>query len=149
MLLLMPCPDPTVPIWPLLQPPPTLPPFKPLSPLLISISLPLNFSALPVLQSACPSVQSMLSSSTFSIVSIPFLQSSVLCDASSGSPRPLIPKVLRQKRFQSLHGISHPGVCASRRVLSSRFVWPGLAKDVGLWTRSCGEYDNLSAASLL
>ena len=56
---------------------------------------------------------------------------------SSGSPRPLIPKVLRQKLFLSLHGISHPDVRASQRLLSSRIVWPGLATDVGLWMRSC------------
>ena len=37
----------------------------------------------------------------------------------------------------SLHELSHPGVQASRRLLSSRFVWPCLAKDVGFWTRSC------------
>ena len=39
--------------------------------------------------------------------------------------------------FLSLHKLSHPGVRASRRLLSSRFVWPCLSKDVGLWTRSC------------
>ena len=32
-----------------------------------------DFSALPALQSACPSIQSMLSSPTLSVVSVPFL----------------------------------------------------------------------------
>ena len=71
------------------------------------------------------------------IVSVPFHQSSILCDVSSGSSRPLVPEVLCQQLFLTLHGISHPGVCAFRSLLSSRFVWPGLARDIGLWSRSC------------
>ena len=35
------------------------------------------------------------------------------------------------------HGLLHPGVRASWRLLLSKFVWPGLSKDVGLWARSC------------
>ena len=95
------------------------------------------FSTLPALQSECPSVQSMLSSPSLSIVSVPFQRSSIYCDVSSGTPWPLVPVSLRHHLFMALHGISHPGVRASRRLLSSRFVWPCLAKDVSLWTRSC------------
>ena len=94
-----------------------------------------NFSALPALRAACSSVQSMISNPSLSFVSVPFRQSSVLCKMSSGSPCPL--EVLRNQLFLSLHKISHPGVCASRRLLSSRFVWPGLTRDVGLWSRFC------------
>ena len=93
-----------------------------------------NFSALPALQSACLSVQAMLS---LSIVSIPFLKTSVFCDMSSGFPRPLVPEILRKNLFLSLHDISHPEVRASKRLLSSRFVWPRLSRDVGLWSRAC------------
>ena len=71
-----------------------------------------DFSALPALQLACSSVLSMFSSPFLSIVSIPFH----------------LP-VLWFQRFSVLR--------ASRRFLSSRFVWPGLARDVGLWSRSC------------
>ena len=103
----------------------------------LEISAPgFDFSALPALQSACPSVQAMLSNPSLSVVSIPFLQT-LFCDLSSGSPRPLVPEVLRKNLFLSLHGISHPGVRASRRLLSSRFVWPGLSRDIGLWSRAC------------
>ena len=78
-----------------------------------------------------------VSSPSLSVVSMPFQTSSIYCDVSLGSPRPLVPVSLRHQLFLSLHGLSHPGVRASRRMLSSRFVWPCLAKDVGLWTRSC------------
>ena len=45
-----------------------------------------DFSTLPALQSACPSIQSMLSSQSLFVISVLFLKSSVLCDVSSGSP---------------------------------------------------------------
>ena len=111
-------------------------------PVLHAVSLNLSapgfdFSSLHALQSACPSVQSMISNPSLSVVCIPFLQSSILCDVSSGSPRPLVPTALCQQLFLALHGLSHPGTQASQRLLSSKFVWPGIDKDVGLWTRSC------------
>ena len=96
-----------------------------------------DFNSLPALQSACPSVQSMISNPSLSVVSVPFLRSFVLCDVSSGSPRPLVPSTINHQLFLALHGLSHPGVCASWRLFSSKFVWPGLAKDVDLWKRSC------------
>ena len=96
-----------------------------------------DFTSLPALQSTCPSVQSMISNPSLSVVSVPFLLSSILCDVSSGSSRPLVPSTLHHQLFLALHGLSHPGVHAYRRFLSSKFVWPGFAKDVGLWTRSC------------
>ena len=79
----------------------------------------------------------MLSNPSHSIVSMPFLKSSVLCNVCSGSLQPLVPFSLRHQLYLSLHRLSHPGVRASWRLLSSKFVWPGLSKDVGLWTRSC------------
>ena len=96
-----------------------------------------DFSSLPALQSECASVQSMLSSPSLSVVSVPFKMSSIFYDVSLGSLRLLVPISLSHRMFLSLHGLSHPGVCVSRRLLSSRFMWPCLAKDVGPWTRSC------------
>jgi hypothetical protein len=39
--------------------------------------------------------------------------------------------------FQHIHGIAHPGRLATRRLISSRFVWPGLSKDVTAWAKEC------------
>ena len=97
----------------------------------------IDFSNLPALQADCLSVQAMLSNPSLSVVSVPFQGSSVFCDVSSGLPRPLVPASLRLQLFSSLHELSNPGVRASRRLLSSKFVWPGLSKDVGLWAKGC------------
>ena len=36
-----------------------------------------------------------------------------------------------------MHGLSHPGTRASVRIVGSKFVWHGMAKDVRAWARAC------------
>ena len=68
---------------------------------------------------------------------MPYGESSVLCDLSTGSPRPLVPLSLRRQVFDAIHNLSHPGVCPTRKLISRTFVWSGLSKDVSDWTRGC------------
>jgi hypothetical protein len=42
---------------------------------------------------------------------------------------PNVPQKFCQDIFLNLHNISHPGRLASRRLVSSRFVWRGLGSD--------------------
>jgi len=70
-------------------------------------------------------------------VPIPETSSTVLCDISQGQPRPVVPSTLRKTIFDLLHDLSHPGIRSSRRIVSARFVWPGLNKDIGNWARTC------------
>ncbi len=39
--------------------------------------------------------------------------------------------------FNSLHGMSHPGIRATQRLVNSRYVWPSMNLDVRRWARSC------------
>lgn len=39
--------------------------------------------------------------------------------------------------FDSLHGLSHPGIRATQKLVTTRFVWPGVNADVRRWTRAC------------
>ena len=61
----------------------------------------------------------------------------LLCDTSTGSPRPLVPEAMRREVFDTMHGLSHPGTRASVKIVSSKFVWHGMAKDVRAWARAC------------
>lgn len=36
-----------------------------------------------------------------------------------------------------MHGLAHPGVRSTEKLITSRFVWPGISKDVRQWTQSC------------
>ncbi|BHF77518.1 hypothetical protein SprV_0602062500 [Sparganum proliferum] len=60
-----------------------------------------------------------------------------LCDVSTPSHRPFVPPSLRRKFFSSLHNRSHPGSQATDKLVSDRFVWPGMHKDLKAWTRAC------------
>nr|VZI27627.1 unnamed protein product [Spirometra erinaceieuropaei] len=61
----------------------------------------------------------------------------ILCDVSTPSHRPFVPPSLRRKVFSSLHDLSHPGSRATDKLVSDRFVWPGMHKDLKAWTRAC------------
>ena len=39
--------------------------------------------------------------------------------------------------FDALHGLSHPGIRATQKLLTDRYVWPGINADVRRWTRAC------------
>jgi transposase InsO family protein len=61
----------------------------------------------------------------------------VLCDVSTGRVRPLVPVPDRLLVFRFIHGVAHPGIRATRRMISARFVWPGMHTDVAAWCRDC------------
>ena len=39
--------------------------------------------------------------------------------------------------FDSLHGLSHLGTRATAKLISQRYVWPGVQKDCRTWARAC------------
>ena len=96
-----------------------------------------SFDQLAALQSSCSSVQSLLNSGSLKIIFAPYRTTEVLCDVSTGVPRPLVPVSLRRKLFDLLHSTTHPGIRGSKRLISSRFVWPKMASEIGSWSRSC------------
>ena len=61
----------------------------------------------------------------------------LLCDVSTGQPRPMVPAGWRRKVFDTIHGLSHPWVKASTKLVRAKFVWPGLRRDVRAWAAAC------------
>ncbi len=61
----------------------------------------------------------------------------LLCDISTGKPRPIVPETWRHYIFETVHNLSHPGINVTRKLVSSKFVWPGLAKQVREWAKTC------------
>lgn len=60
-----------------------------------------------------------------------------MCDFSTGVPRPLLPPVFRAIAFAATHGLAHPGIKATKRLLSARWVWKSMAVDSARWCRDC------------
>ena len=74
---------------------------------------------------------------SFTNISMPMFSDQLLCDASTGTPCPFIPETFRLTVYNSLHNISHPGIRASKHLIASCFIWPGMNADIAKWARSC------------
>ncbi len=72
-----------------------------------------------------------------SIVSKPMGEHQLLGDVSTGEFRPLLPPQFRAAAFHSLHNIANLGIRASCYLVSSRFCWPHLSKQVATLARAC------------
>ena len=122
-------------------------PLPPLAPPLVPVSavqpLPLapaiDFSELSTMQPSCPETSSLLSNPSLRVISVPYRASSVLCDISTGFPRPPVSVQLVHRVFEALHNLSIPGVCSSQRLVSRSYMWAGLPRDVSAWARTCIE----------
>ena len=69
-----------------------------------------------------------LSSSPFDVQDnpVPTSTNTITCYISTGKPRPFVPKAFRCSIFQSLHNLSHPGIKATQRLITDRYVWPNI-----------------------
>ena len=70
-------------------------------------------------------------------ITLPTGELTLYCDTSTGTPRPFVPAPLRRLIFDSLHSLSHPGIRATRHLVTSRYVWPKVNQDVNRWTKAC------------
>ena len=68
---------------------------------------------------------------------LPMSDSTIVCDVSTGVPRPYVPPSFRRMVCDSLHSLSHPGIRATQRLVTARFVWPSMNSDVRKWARAC------------
>ena len=84
-------------------------------------------------QQACAECSALASDPKFRVKAV----DGVLYAFSEAEPRLLLPPAFRQLAFREVHGLAHPGIRASRRLMSRRFVWPAMNKDVTAWAREC------------
>jgi hypothetical protein len=58
-------------------------------------------------------------------------------DVSTGTFHPIVPLTFRKGIFDHFHNVAHPGRLASRRIISSRFMWHRLSSNVTAWACGC------------
>lgn len=68
---------------------------------------------------------------------IKFGTSTLLCDTSTGKPRPVLPTSWTRPVFDHLHGLSHAGSRPTQRAITQRFVWRGMKRDIRTWCKEC------------
>ena len=61
----------------------------------------------------------------------------ILCDVSSGQPRPIVPSSWRKRVFDAVHNLSHPSIRATRNLVANKFMWHGINKQVSAWAKAC------------
>ena len=99
-----------------------------------------DFRTLALAQVDDPDLTRLHSDSSLQLVEVPLALSddiSITCDVSTGEQRPYVPHSFRRAIFDSLHSMSHPGIRATQRLVTKRFVWPKINADVRKWARSC------------
>ena len=71
------------------------------------------------------------------LVDVPRGDLTLLCDKSTGKLRPFIPATCRQRVYEVVHGLAHPGVKAMKKLVTDKFVWPKMGVEVTRWARAC------------
>lgn len=90
-------------------------------------------------QTADPNYPTFSNLPSLKLVSLPLLNSTehILCDISTGKPRPYVPSSFRKSIFDHFHSISHPSIRATARIVSERYVWPNMQKELRTWAKNC------------
>lgn len=101
-----------------------------------------DFESLAKAQKSDTALQALLRSeeqSSMLLRSIPLIGTSeeIICDVSHDLVRPFVPTEYRRAVFDSIHGLSHPGIRATQKAITMRYVWPGVNKQVRQWAQSC------------
>jgi cleavage and polyadenylation specificity factor subunit 1 len=100
------------------------------------ITAPVTHDVLAAAQADDDKLQTRLVSGTalqLEKIPVPGTSVELYCDTSAGKPRPYIPSPLHRQIFDSLHSLSHPGIKATAKLVSQRFVWPAIQKDFRTW----------------
>ncbi|GFV99145.1 hypothetical protein TNCV_1511181 [Trichonephila clavipes] len=59
------------------------------------------------------------------------------CDTSTQKIRPYIPQKFRFQIFQLIHGLAHPGIKSTVKVMTEKYVWSDIKKQVREWAKAC------------
>jgi cleavage and polyadenylation specificity factor subunit 1 len=98
---------------------------------------PIDIRDIAAAQSSCQDCISAEHSKVLKVVKVSLDDASVLVDISSGVMRPLVAAKFCRDIFTAVHALAHPGIRATKRLISSRYLWPNLAADVTAWCREC------------
>jgi hypothetical protein len=98
---------------------------------------PVDFKEMAAEQNHCPETQRLLGGTSLKLAFCQTGAQRLAGDISTGTFRPIVPLKFRNNIFDHFHNVANPVRLASRRIISSRFVWRGLSRDVTAWARGC------------
>ena len=59
----------------------------------------------------------------------------LLWDISAGLPCPVVQSAFRRQVFDIMHNLAHPRMKTTQKLISGKFVWHGLKKQVNQWAK--------------
>jgi hypothetical protein len=98
---------------------------------------PIDYAAMAAAQPGCADCSRMCDSKSLFITSKSITGVELFGDISTGTFRPLVPAAFRDSAVASLHGVAHPGVEATVRLVTNKFCWPGMRKYVRRYAQRC------------
>ena len=96
-----------------------------------------DYAAMAAAQPDCTDCSRMCDSKSLFITSRKVGGIELFGDISTGPFRPLVPPAFREAVVAALHGVAHPGVEATVRLVTSKFCWPGIRKYVRRYAQRC------------
>ncbi|XP_014469485.1 PREDICTED: uncharacterized protein LOC106741722 [Dinoponera quadriceps] len=101
----------------------------------------LNFAELSQAQAGDQELQHVLTSATTSLklrkLTLGPENLEIYCDVSQNDIRPYVPETFRRQVFDLTHSLSHPSGRATTKIISQRYVWPSMSKDITRWASAC------------
>jgi hypothetical protein len=102
-----------------------------------AVADPVDLEEMAVEKIRCRETQCLLGGSSLKLA---FHQTGAQClagDISTGVFGLTVPLKFSKDIFSHFHNVAHPRRLASRRIISSRFVWHGLSSNITAWTCEC------------
>lgn len=105
----------------------------------ITCPSPINYDELAKAQAQDIELKEMMKSDryVFKRIKVTGSTNKITCELSTGVARPFLPSAFRKQAFQATHELNHPGVRATKRLITTRYFWPSMKKDVTEWSRAC------------
>jgi len=70
-------------------------------------------------------------------IQIPGSAKQIICNTDTGKPRPYVTQQFRRQIFTTLHGLAHPGIRATVKLITERYVWKNIKSDCTRWAQAC------------
>lgn len=103
----------------------------------ISCPTSIDYKALAQAQNADDYVTSNVLGSKLKRIHIPTCNEDIYCEMSTSKARPYLPIDFRKVAFNSIHDLSHPGSKVTRKLVTERYFWPDMNRDIGIWAKTC------------
>jgi transposase InsO family protein len=97
----------------------------------------IDYAAMAGAQLTCTDCSKMCDSKSLFITAKTTVRVKLFGDISTGVFRPLVPPDFRESAVAVVHGVAHPGVEATVRLVTSKFCWPGIRKYVRRYAQQC------------